>query len=71
MSGKQHALKKLHAENRLKDKIIGSLLKEINAYKVPIPEYVLKTMQLLYKKKLIKNSRVGIILEENIQEKAE
>ncbi len=71
MSEKQHSLKKLHAENKIKDQIIGALLKEINAYKVPVPEYVLKTMQLIYKKKLIKNNRIEIILEENTQEKAE
>jgi hypothetical protein len=69
MSEKQSALKKLHAENKVKDKIIGSLLKEINAYKVPIPDYVVKTLQLIYRKKMIKNANVGIILKENEQEK--
>ena len=52
MSEKRITLKKLHAEIEVKDKVIGALLKEINANNVPVPTHIVKILKALYSGKL-------------------
>jgi hypothetical protein len=60
MSEKQSTIKKLHAEIDVKDRIIGALLKEINANKVPIPTHILKILETLYRNRLQKENNIKV-----------